>query len=136
MKKHIAVMAGDGIGPEIVGQALRVLDAAARKFNHEFSTEHVLIGGIAIDETGSPLPEATVEACRKADAVLLGAVGGPKWDTIAPEIRPEKGLLGIRKALGLFANLRPARLFPELSGACLCAKTLWTRDWTSWLSVS
>lgn len=124
MKKHIAVMAGDGIGPEIVGQALRVLDAAARKFNHEFSTEHVLIGGIAIDETGSPLPEATVEACRKADAVLLGAVGGPKWDTIAPEIRPEKGLLGIRKALGLFANLRPARLFPELSGACLLRKDI------------
>ena len=124
MKKHIAVMAGDGIGPEIVGQALRVLDAAARKFNPEFSTEHVLIGGIAIDETGSPLPEATVEACRKADAVLLGAVGGPKWDTIAPEIRPEKGLLGIRKALGLFANLRPARLFPELSGACLLRKDI------------
>ncbi len=124
MKKHIAVMAGDGIGPEIVGQALRVLDAAARKFNHEFSTEHVLIGGIAIDETGSPLPEATVEASRKADAVLLGAVGGPKWDTIAPEIRPEKGLLGIRKALGLFANLRPARLFPELSGACLLRKDI------------
>lgn len=124
MKKHIAVMAGDGIGPEIVGQALRVLDAAARKFNHEFSTEHVLIGGIAIDKTGSPLPEATVEACRKADAVLLGAVGGPKWDTIAPEIRPEKGLLGIRKALGLFANLRPARLFPELSGACLLRKDI------------
>lgn len=124
MKKHIAVMAGDGIGPEIVGQALRVLDAAARKFNHEFSTEHVLIGGIAIDETGSPLPEATVEACKKADAVLLGAVGGPKWDTIAPEIRPEKGLLGIRKALGLFANLRPARLFPELSGACLLRKDI------------
>lgn len=124
MKKHIAVMAGDGIGPEIVGQALRVLDAAARKFNHEFSTEHVLIGGIAIDETGSPLPEATVEACKKADAVLLGAVGGPKWDTIAPEIRPEKGLLGIRKALGLFANLRPAHLFPELSGACLLRKDI------------
>ena len=124
MKKHIAVMAGDGIGPEIVGQALRVLDAAARKFNHEFSTEHVLIGGIAIDETGSPLPDAPVEECMKADAGLLGAGGGPKWDTIAPEIRPEKGLLGIRKALGLFANLRPARLFPELSGACLLRKDI------------
>ena len=119
MKKHICVMAGDGIGPEIVSQALRVLDKVAEKFGHEFTKEEVLIGGIAIDKTGSPLPEATIEACKKADAVLLGAVGGPKWDTIDPAIRPEKGLLGIRKALGLFANLRPARLFPELAGACL-----------------
>lgn len=119
MKKHIAVMPGDGIGPEIVSQALRVLDKVAEKFGHEFTKEEVLIGGIAIDKTGSPLPEATVEACKKADAVLLGAVGGPKWDIIDPAIRPEKGLLGIRKALGLFANLRPARLFPELAGACL-----------------
>ncbi len=119
MKKQICVMAGDGIGPEIVNQALRVLDKVAEKFGHEFTKEEVLIGGIAIDKTGSPLPEATIEACKKADAVLLGAVGGPKWDTIDPAIRPEKGLLGIRKALGLFANLRPARLFPELAGACL-----------------
>ena len=119
MKKHICVMPGDGIGPEIVEEALRVLSAAAKKFGHEFSTEEALIGGSAIDATGTPLPEATVEACKKADAVLLGAVGGPKWDTLDPAIRPEKGLLGIRKALGLFANLRPATLFPELAGACL-----------------
>ena len=112
-------MPGDGIGPEIVEEALRVLNAAAKKFGHEFSTEEALIGGSAIDATGTPLPEATVEACKKADAVLLGAVGGPKWDTLDPAIRPEKGLLGIRKALGLFANLRPATLFPELAGACL-----------------
>ena len=119
MKKHICVMPGDGIGPEIVEEALRVLNAAAKKFGHEFSTEEALIGGSAIDATGTPLPDATVEACKKADAVLLGAVGGPKWDTLDPAIRPEKGLLGIRKALGLFANLRPATLFPELAGACL-----------------
>ena len=119
MKKHICVMPGDGIGPEIVEEALRLLNAAAKKFGHEFSTEEALIGGSAIDATGTPLPEATVEACKKADAVLLGAVGGPKWDTLDPAIRPEKGLLGIRKALGLFANLRPATLFPELAGACL-----------------
>ncbi len=124
MKKHIAVMPGDGIGPEIVGQALRVLDKVAQKFGHEFTTEEVLIGGVAIDAKGTPLPEETVEACKKADAVLLGAVGGPKWDTIDPAIRPEKGLLGIRKALGLFANLRPARLFPELAGACLLRKDI------------
>ncbi len=119
MQKHIVTMPGDGIGPEIVGEAVRVLDAVAKKFGHVFTTENVLIGGCAIDAAGVPLPEATVSACKKADAVLLGAVGGPKWDTIDPSIRPEKGLLGIRKALGLFANLRPACLFPELSGACL-----------------
>ena len=119
MKKHICVMPGDGIGPEIVAEALRVLDAVAKKFDHEFSTENALIGGSAIDATGVPLPDSTIEACKKADAVLLGAVGGPKWDSLDPAIRPEKGLLGIRKALGLFANLRPATLFPELAGACL-----------------
>lgn len=119
MKKHICVMPGDGIGPEIVAEALRVLDAVAKKFDHEFSTENALIGGSAIDATGVPLPDSTIEACKKSDAVLLGAVGGPKWDSLDPAIRPEKGLLGIRKALGLFANLRPATLFPELAGACL-----------------
>lgn len=119
MKKHICVMPGDGIGPEIVAAALRVLHAVGKKYGHTFTTTEALIGGIAIDQSGVPLPEATVSACRAADAVLLGAVGGPKWDTIDPAIRPEKGLLGIRKALGLFANLRPATLFPELAQACL-----------------
>jgi 3-isopropylmalate dehydrogenase len=115
----ICVLPGDGIGPEITDQALKVLLTVAEKFGHEVELDQQLIGGAAIDATGGPLPEATVEACRASDAVLLGAVGGPKWDTIDPAIRPEKGLLGIRKALGLFANLRPASLFPQLRSACL-----------------
>jgi len=114
----ICVMPGDGIGREIIAQALRVLDKVTEKYGTKFETEEALIGGCAIDATGSPLPEATVKLCQAADAVLLGAVGGPKWDTIDPAIRPERGLLGIRKALGLFANLRPASLFQELKHAC------------------
>jgi len=114
----ICVMPGDGIGREIIAQALRVLDKVTEKYGTRFETEEALIGGCAIDATGSPLPEATVKLCQAADAVLLGAVGGPKWDTIDPAIRPERGLLGIRKALGLFANLRPASLFQELKHAC------------------
>jgi len=110
-------MPGDGIGPEIIAQARKVLDAVGKKFGHEFEISEALIGGAAIDATGGPLPEETVTACQAADAVLLGAVGGPKWDTIEKSIRPERGLLGIRKALGLFANLRPAVLFPELARA-------------------
>ncbi len=119
MKKHLCIMPGDGIGPEIVSQALRVLEKIAKKFNHEFTCEEALIGGAAIDSKGVPLPAETITACKKADAVILGAVGGPKWDTIDPAIRPERGLLAIRKELGLFANLRPAKLLPELAGACL-----------------
>lgn len=118
MRYNICVMPGDGIGPEIVAEAVKVLEAAGGKFGLEFAFTEALIGGAAIDATGGPLPEATVAACQAADAVLLGAVGGPQWDTIDPAIRPEKGLLGIRKALGLFANLRPAKLFPELAAAC------------------
>lgn len=114
----ICVMPGDGIGKEIVAQALRVLEKVGQKFGKSFETEEALIGGVAIDATGGPLPEETVRLCKAADAVLLGAVGGPKWDTIDPAIRPERGLLGIRKELGLFANLRPASLFPELKHAC------------------
>lgn len=119
MKKTICLLPGDGIGPEIVAQGVAVLEAVAKKFGHEFDFVPALIGGAAIDATGEPLPAATVDACQKADAVYLGAVGGPKWDGIEPARRPEKGLLGIRKALGLFANLRPALLLPELAGACL-----------------
>lgn len=119
MNKTICLLPGDGIGPEILAQGAAVLAATAQKFGHTFDSEEALIGGAAVDATGSPLPEATVEACRKADAVYLAAVGGPKWDSMPPEKRPEKGLLGIRKALGLFANLRPALLLPELAGACL-----------------
>ena len=117
MNIKICVMPGDGIGPEIIAQARKVLDAVGKKFGHEFEISEALIGGAAIDATGGPLPEETVTACQAADAVLLGAVGGPKWDTIEKSIRPERGLLGIRKALGLFANLRPAVLFPELARA-------------------
>jgi 3-isopropylmalate dehydrogenase len=114
----ICVMPGDGIGREIITQALRVLEAVGKKYGRSFETEEALLGGAAIDATGGPLPEATVTLCQAADAVLLGAVGGPKWDTLDPSIRPERGLLGIRKALGLFANLRPASLFQELKQAC------------------
>jgi 3-isopropylmalate dehydrogenase len=114
---RIVVLAGDGIGPEIVEEALKVLKAVAELdgFNLEF--EHHLIGGAAIDLAGTPLPQATVDACRNADAVLLGAVGGPKWDANPPELRPEKGLLGIRKALQLYTNLRPVKLHPALLDA-------------------
>ena len=118
MRYNICVMPGDGIGPEIVAEAMKVLGTVGKKYGLEFAFTEALIGGAAIDATGGPLPEATVAACKAADAVLLGAVGGPQWDTLDPSIRPEKGLLGIRKALGLFANLRPARLFPELAAAC------------------
>lgn len=117
MNIHICIMPGDGIGPEIMTQAVAVLEKTARKFGHNITTETALLGGAAIDATGDPLPESTISACKAADAVLLGAVGGPKWDSLNPAIRPERGLLGIRKALGLFANLRPAILFPELAAA-------------------
>ena len=119
MHYSICVMPGDGIGPEIVAEAVKVMEAAGKKFGLTFACTEAPIGGAAIDATGGPLPAATVAACKAADAVLLGAVGGPQWDTLDPSIRPEKGLLGIRKALELFANLRPARMFPELRAACL-----------------
>jgi 3-isopropylmalate dehydrogenase len=118
MNMKICLMPGDGIGPEIVEQAVAVLDKVAAKFGHTVEYSEALIGGVAIDATGNPLPDETVAKCKAADAILLGAVGGPKWDTLPGNQRPEKGLLGIRKALGLFANLRPAKLFPELSKAC------------------
>ena len=103
----ITLLPGDGIGVEIVDAAVEVLDAAAKKFGFTIEYEKKLIGGCAIDKTGVPLPEDTIASCKKSDAVLLGAVGGPKWDNVDPKIRPEKGLLGIRKALGLYCNLRP-----------------------------
>jgi 3-isopropylmalate dehydrogenase len=117
MQSGILVLPGDGIGPEVVAEALRVLDAVARKFGHEFKTQEALIGGIAIDRTGTALPPETVTAARAADAVLLGAVGGPKWDDPRAKVRPEQGLLGIRRELGLFANLRPVTLHPKLVSA-------------------
>ena len=106
----ITLLPGDGIGVEIVDAAVEVLDAAAKKFGMTIEYDKQLIGGAAIDATGVPLPEATIASAKTADAVLLGAVGGPKWDNVAPEIRPEKGLLGIRKALGLYCNLRPIKV--------------------------
>lgn len=118
MKKYrIAVLRGDGIGPEIVGEALRVLDKAGEKAGFQVEYAEALLGGAAIDAAGEPLPEATLAACRGADSVLLGAVGGPKWDGLPGGQRPEAGLLGIRKALGLYANLRPAVIFPALRDA-------------------
>lgn len=119
MKKNICLLPGDGIGPEILAQGVKVLDAVAVKYGHAFQYESALIGGAAVDAVNDPLPAETVSKCRAADAIFFGAVGGPRWDILAPEKRPEKGILGIRKALGLFANLRPAVLFPELAGACL-----------------
>lgn len=113
----ITLLKGDGIGPEIVNQAVKVLDKAGEKFGFTVEYDEALLGGCAIDATGVPLPDETVEKCKKADSVLLGAVGGPKWDTLPGNLRPEAGLLGIRGALGLFANLRPAVIFEPLKGA-------------------
>ena len=118
MKKHIAVVSGDGIGPDIVQEALKVLFAVGAKFGHTFTTSSYLAGGAALDAVGIPLPEETLDGCRNSDSVLLGAVGGPKWDTLASNLRPEKALLGLRGGLGLFCNLRPAILYKQLSDAC------------------
>lgn len=117
MTKNIVLLPGDGIGPEIVAEAVRVLDRVAERFGHRFSYVSVDIGGCAIDKYGVPITPEGMKACLEADSVLLGAVGGPKWDGVPPEIRPEKALLAVRKELGLFANLRPTKLFPLLAGA-------------------
>ncbi len=118
MKLNIALLKGDGIGPEIVDSAVRVLNKIGEKFGHEFVFTPYLIGGAAIDATGEPLPKETVEGCLASDSVLLGAVGGPKWDTLPGNKRPEKALLGIRAAMELYTNLRPARLYPALKDDC------------------
>ena len=117
MEKTITVIRGDGIGPEIVNQAIRVLDRIAENFGHTFHYQDILAGGCAIDAYGTSLPKESLEKCLNCDSVLLGAVGGPKWDGVPKEIRPEAALLGIRSAMGLYANLRPARLFHQLSEA-------------------
>jgi 3-isopropylmalate dehydrogenase len=114
MRAAIAVLPGDGIGPEVVVEAKRVLAVVAEKWGHTFTLREALIGGAAIDATGSALPPETLEVARTADAVLLGAVGGPKWDDPRGKVRPEQGLLAIRKALGLYANLRPVAVNPKL----------------------
>ena len=117
IKAQIVILAGDGIGPEVTHEGVRVLEAVASRFGHEFKFEAHLIGGAAIDATQTALPTSTVSACGTADAVLLGAVGGPKWSDPNAKVRPEQGLLAIRKALGLFANLRPVTLHPALLDA-------------------
>ncbi len=117
MKAKIVLLPGDGIGPEIVSAGQEILDFVASKYGHEFDYDEHLIGGIAIDKKNAPLPDETLEACKSADAILLGAVGGPKWDDPLAKMRPEQGLLGLRKGLGLFANLRPITISPELADA-------------------
>jgi len=114
---NIVLLAGDGIGPEIMAEAARVLDRVNVQFSLGLNTEHCLIGGAAIDATGEPLPDETLAKAKLSDAVLLGAVGGPKWDALPMDKRPEKGLLKIRAGMDLFANLRPALLYPELASA-------------------
>ncbi len=117
MTKNITVLSGDGIGPEIVAQAIKVMDKIAEKYGHTFNYDYVDIGGCSIDKYGVPITDEGIEKCKNSDSVLLGAVGGPKWDSVDPSIRPEKALLKVRKELGLFANLRPTKLFPQLSNA-------------------
>ena len=117
MRKEIAVIKGDYFGPEIVTEAMKVMERTAEVFGHRFHFEEVLMGGSAIDACGSCLPEATLEKCLASDSVLLGAVGGPKWDKVDKNNRPEKGLLKLRSGMKLYANLRPAKIFPQLASA-------------------
>jgi 3-isopropylmalate dehydrogenase len=114
---RIAVLGGDGIGPEVTAEAVRVLQAVGARWKHRFEMTDALLGGIAIDKTGTALPKETLDICQASDAVLLGAVGGPKWDDPNAKVRPEQGLLGLRKALGLYANLRPVAPHPKLLNA-------------------
>ena len=118
MNYNIALVKGDGIGPEIVEGAVEVLKKVGKKYGHQFIFTEYLAGGCAYDKYGKPLPEETVEGCKNSDSVLLGAVGGPKWDNVPSDLRPEKALLGLRAALGLYTNLRPAKIYPALMGAC------------------
>ena len=113
MTRKILILPGDYIGPEIMAEAVKILGEADRRFGLDLALEHGLLGGAAIDATGVPLPPETLASARDADAILLGAVGGPKWDNIERHLRPERGLLGIRSELKLFGNLRPALLYPQ-----------------------
>lgn len=114
MKFELAVLPGDGVGPEVIAEGIKVLEAVGKKFSHEFDFNYGLVGGAAIDQAGVALTAETLQMCQKCDAVLLGAVGGPKWDDPRAKVRPEDGLLGLRKELGLFANLRPVKVLPML----------------------
>ena len=118
MKANIVTLPGDYIGPEIIAQAVKVLQAVAEKYGHEFSFDERKLGGASIDAFGVPLTDETLTACNAADAVLMGSVGGPKWDAVEPARRPEKGLLALRKGMQVFANLRPCTIHPQLAGAC------------------
>ncbi|HNQ97440.1 MAG TPA: 3-isopropylmalate dehydrogenase [Treponemataceae bacterium] len=118
MNYKITTIPGDGIGPDIVREGCRVLDVIGKKYGHSFTYTETLAGGAALDATGEPLPKATLDACLASDAVLLGAVGGPKWDVLPGAKRPEKALLGLRAGMNVYANLRPALMFPQLSAAC------------------
>lgn len=118
MRYHIAAIKGDGIGPEIVTEAMLTLEKVGAKFGPEFVFQEVLAGGCSIDANGIPLTQETIDICKAADSVLLGAVGGPKWDHVESAKRPEKALLGLRESLGLFANIRPAMMYKALAGAC------------------
>ncbi|KHF40979.1 3-isopropylmalate dehydrogenase [Halalkalibacter okhensis] len=117
MKKHIAILPGDGIGPEVCEAATKVLSEIGKMYQHQFEFTFADLGGVAIDKSGTPLPAETLSVCKQSDAVLLGAVGGPKWDTLPGDQRPEKGLLGLRKELDLFANLRPVTIYDALADA-------------------
>ena len=116
-EKRVTVIPGDGIGKEVMAQGLLVIGKIADRYGHCIRTEEALAGGSALDATGVPLPEATLDLCKRSHVVLLGAVGGPQWDGNPPELKPEKGILGLRAGLGLFANLRPAHVYPTLAGA-------------------
>ncbi len=124
MNKNIAVIRGDGIGPEIVEQALRVLDKVAELYGHQFTYTDVDMGGCAIDKWGNPLPEEMLKKCVASDSVLLGAVGGPKWNDVPGHMRPEKGLLRLRAGMGVYSNNRPAKIWPQLAGASPLKKSI------------
>ena len=124
MEFSIAVLPGDGIGPDVTAEAVRVLEAVGRRFGHDFELKHGSIGGNAIDSAGTPLPDETLEVCQSADAVLFGAVGGPKWDAPNAKVRPEDGILGMRQTMGLFANLRPVKVEPALANSSPIKKDL------------
>ena len=124
MVKNIAVIRGDGIGPEIVNEALKVLDEVAKLYGHTFSYTDVDMGGCAIDRFGDPLPESELEKCLNSDSVLLGAVGGKKWDSVPGNMRPEKGLLRLRAGMGVYSNNRPAQIWPQLADASPLKKSI------------
>lgn len=127
MEFQLAVIKGDGIGPEVVDEAIKVLDAVGGKFGHTFRYHTLLAGGCAIDATGTALPDETLKVCKESDSVLLGAVGGPKWDNLGTGVRPEQALLGLRGELKLYANLRPAVLYEPLKDACPLKESIWSK---------